>query len=176
MRPRTRPRTEVSRFATTDAGWLKLVSRALALLIVVVLIVLLFMAGRSVLAEGERLALGLAEKHLENLVWLEGKRALAEGGVDGLRSRAGSDPRTWAQDRLLAVRPSDAPAGPMPEWAGGRWTFDAIRGELVYRALWLPEGDHRWRVHLLVDGVDSPTPGLARDLLLERVAPAAAKP
>lgn len=171
MKSRARLRTEVSGFATTDAGWLKLLSRALGLLIVVVLIGLLFQAGRSVLAEGERLALGLAEEHLEDLVWLEGKRALAEEGVDGLRRRAGSDPRTWAQDRLLAVRPSDAPAGPLPEWADDRWTFDAARGELVYRALWLPEGDHRWRIRLLVDGVDSPTPGLARDLRLERVAP-----
>lgn len=156
-------------FATTGAGWLKQVSRALALLIVVVLMALLFRAGRDVLAEGERLALGLAEQHLQNLVWLEGKRALVEEGPEGLRRRAGQDPRAWARDRIVAARVEDAPAGPLPAWASDRWRFDAARGELVYDAAWLAGGDRRWRVELLVDGDDSSTPGLARDLLLVEV-------
>ena len=155
--------------ATTNAGWLRQVSRALALVIVVILLALLFRAGRSVLAEGERMALDLAEEHLEDLVWLEGKRALAVEGVEGLRRRAGTDPRAWAQDRLASARPDDVPAGALPDWADERWSFDAARGELVYRAAWIEDGDRRWRVDLQVDGADSPTPGLARDLLLVEV-------
>ncbi len=165
MRPSPRPE-----LATTHAGWLRQVSRALSLLIIVVLVTLLFRAGRDILAEGERMALDLAEKNLENLVWLEGKRVVGEEGVDGLRRRAGSDPRTWAQDRLASVRPDEQPAGPLPAWADDRWSFDAARGELVYRVTWLDGGDRRWRVELLVDGAGSPTPGLARDLLLVRAS------
>ncbi|GAB3735662.1 hypothetical protein GCM10028794_15390 [Silanimonas algicola] len=152
--------------ATTNAGWLRQVNRAVTLLIVVVLSTLLFRAGRDVLAEGERMALGLAEQNLENLVWLEGKRVVVEEGVAGLERRAGSDPRRWAQDRLSALPAEAVPGGALPSWAEERWTFDAARGELVYRVTWLEGGDRRWRVELLRDGVDSSTPGLARDLLL----------
>lgn len=155
--------------ATTNAGWLRHVNRAVSLLIIVVLVTLLFRAGRDILAEGERMALDLAEQNLKNLVWLEGKRVVAEEGVEGLRRRAGSDPRSWAQDRLAGLRPDEMPAGPLPQWADERWTFDAARGELVYRVTWLEGGDRRWRVALLQDDAGSSTPGLARDLLLVRV-------
>ena len=127
--------------ATTNAGWLRHVNRAVSLLIVVVLLTLLFRAGRDILAEGERMALDLAEQNLENLVWLEGKRVAAEEGVGGLERRAGSDPRAWAQ------------------------------GEVVYRVAWLAGGDRRWRVAVYRDDAGTSTPGLARDLLLVRVAP-----
>ena len=162
-RPEPRPD-----FATTRAGWLRQVSRALALVIVVALMAMLFRGATAVLAEGERLALDMAEQNLQNLVWLEGKRALAEEGVDGLRRRAGSDPRTWAQDRIARARPGDDLAGPPPGWADERWHFDAASGEIVYTATWLADGDRRWRVELQIDGAGSPTPGLARDLLLVR--------
>lgn len=155
--------------ATTNAGWLRHVNRAVSLLIMVVLTTLLFRAGRDLLAEGERMALDLAEQNLENLVWLEGKRVVAEEGVAGLARRAGSDPRTWAQDRVASLRPEAVPGGPLPAWAEDRWAFDAARGELIYRVTWLDGGDRRWRVELLRDGGDSSTPGLARDLLLVRV-------
>jgi hypothetical protein len=163
VRPSERPA-----LATTNAGWLRHVSRALSLLIIAVLVVLLFRAGRDILAEGERMALDLAEQNLENLVWLEGKRVVAEEGVAGLQRRVGSDPRTWAQDRVGALRPDEQPGGLLPAWADDRWAFDATRGELVYRVTWLEGGDRRWRVELVVDGAGSPTPGLARDLLLVR--------
>ena len=171
MRPADRPE-----LATTNAGWLRHVTRAVGLLIVVVLAALLFRAGRDILAEGERMALDLAEQNLENLVWLEGKRVLAEEGAEGLVRRAGSDPRAWAQDRMAALRPEEMPGGPLPSWAEERWTFDAARGELVYRVAWLDGGDRRWRVVLVRDGAGSPTPDLARDLLLVRVDEAATAP
>lgn len=164
MKPAERPAP-----ATSNAGWLRHVNRAVSLLIVVVLVTLLFRAGRDILAEGERMALDLAEQNLENLVWLEGKRVVAEEGVAGLEQRAGSDPRTWAQDRVAALRPEERPGGPLPSWADDRWTFDPVRGELVYRVTWLDGGDRRWRVEVFRDGADSSTPGLARDLLLVRV-------
>lgn len=166
LRPEDRPRS-----ATTGAGWLRQLSRALALLIVVVLVAVLFRAGREVLAEGEQMALGMAEQNLEDLVWLEAQRALAEEGIEGLHRRAGGDPRRWAQDRLATARPGDLPAGPLPEWAGERWRFDGQRGELVYEPVWMAGGERRWRVELQQDGVDSMTPGLARDLLLVRRDP-----
>jgi len=169
-------REEWPAFATTSAGWLRHVNRAVSLLIIVVLLTLLFRAGRDILAEGERMALDLAEQNLKNLVWLEGKRVVAEEGVDGLRRRAGSDPRTWAQDRLADLRPDERPGGPLPSWAGERWTFDPARGELVYRVTWLDGGDRRWRVALVQDSAESPTPGLARDLLLVRVGDATPPP
>lgn len=156
-------------YATTAAGWLRQLSRAMALLVIVLLVALLFRAGRAALAEGEQMALDMAEQNLEDLVWLEAKRALAEEGVDGLRRRAGGDPRRWAQDRIATLRPGDLPAGPLPEWAAERWSFDAARGELVYRPAWLEGGERRWRVDLQQDDANSPTPGLARDLLLVRV-------
>ena len=171
MKPSDRPA-----LATTNAGWLRQVSRALSLLIIVVLATLLFRAGRDILGEGERMALDLAEQNLENLVWLEGKRVVAEEGVAGLQRRAGSDPRAWAQDRVAALRPEDVPGGPLPSWADERWSFDAARGELVYRVTWLEGGDRRWRVELLLDGAGSPTPGLARDLLLVRANDTASQP
>lgn len=158
-------------YATTDAGWLRQLSRAAALVIVVLLVGLLFRAGRSVLEEGERLALGMAEEHLEDLVWLEAKRAMSEEGVEGLRRRAGQDPRGWARDRLASAYAEDRPAGPLPDWADERWSFDADAGELVYRVTWLEGGDWRWRVELLADGPETPEPGLARDLVLVRVSP-----
>ena len=166
LRPEDRPRS-----ASTAAGWLRQLSRAMALLIIVVLVALLFRAGREALAEGEQMALDMAEQNLEDLVWLEARRALAEEGVEGLRRRAGGDPRTWAQDRIGTLRPDDLPTGPLPEWAGERWYFDARRGELVYRPVWMSGGERRWRVELQQDGVDSPTPGLARDLLVVRIRP-----
>lgn len=159
--------------ATTHAGWLRHVTRAVSLLIIVVLATLLFRAGRDILAEGERMALDLAEQNLENLVWLEGKRVLAEEGLDGLVRRAGSDPRAWAQDRMAGLHPEETPGGPLPSWADERWTFDTARGELVYRVTWLDGGDRRWRVELVRDDVGSPTPGLARDLVLVRARDAA---
>ncbi len=165
MKPARQPE-----LATTNAGWLRQVNRAVSLLIVVVLATLLFRAGRDVLAEGERLALGLAEQNLENLVWLEGKRVVAEEGIAGLERRAGSDPRRWAQDRLAALPAGEIPGGPLPSWADERWSFDAARGELVYRVTWLEGGDRRWRVELVLDRVESSTPGLARDLLLVPVS------
>lgn len=157
--------------ATTNAGWLRHVNRAVSLLIVVVLLTLLFRAGRDILAEGERMALDLAEQNLENLVWLEGKRVAAEEGVGGLERRAGSDPRAWAQDRLASIPMAERPGGPLPEWADERWSFDTGRGELVYRVAWLDGGDRRWRVEVYRDDAGTSTPGLARDLLLVRVAP-----
>ncbi|HAI60210.1 MAG TPA: hypothetical protein DCM32_10095 [Xanthomonadaceae bacterium] len=156
-------------YATTDAGWLRQVSRALALLIVVALVVLLLRIGRDVLAEGERMALRMAEQNLENLVWLEGKRALVEEGAAGLHRRAGGDPRAWAQDRLATVPAADLPTGKLPAWAEQNWSFDAASGELRYTPAWLPGGVRRWRVELVRDGVESPSPGLARDLLLVRI-------
>jgi hypothetical protein len=60
-------RAEWPALATTNAGWLRHVNRAVSLLIVVVLLTLLFRAGRDILAEGERMALDLAEQNLENL-------------------------------------------------------------------------------------------------------------
>lgn len=164
MRPAPRPE-----FATTNAGWLRQLSRGVALVVIVALMGLLFSAATTVLAEGERLALDMAEENLEDLVWLEGKRVVAEEGVDGLRQRVGTDPRTWAQDRIAAARPGDDLAGPLPDWADERWSFDAARGELVYTAAWLEDGDRRWRVALQFDGAGSSTPGLARDLLLVRI-------
>ena len=166
LRPEERPRS-----ASTAAGWLRQLSRAMALLIIVVLVALLFRAGREALAEGEQMALDMAEQNLEDLVWLEARRALAEEGVEGLRRRAGQDPRLWARDRLAALPIAERPAGPLPEWAEERWSFNAARGELVYQPTWLDGGERRWRVVLVEDGADSPTPGLARDLLLVRVSP-----
>ena len=170
MRGRGLTPEERPALATTHAGWVRQVTRAVSLLIVVVLATLLFRAGRDILAEGERMALDLAEQNLENLVWLEGKRVLAEEGRDGLAARAGSDPRAWAQDRMAALRPEEIPGGALPSWADERWAFDAAKGELVYRVTWLDGGDRRWRVELVRDGADSPTPGLVRDLQLVRVA------
>lgn len=161
-----KPGPESQALATTNAGWLRQVNRAVSLLVVVVLATLLFRAGRDILVEGERMALELAEQNLENLVWLEGKRVVAEEGVAGLQRRAGSDPRTWAQDRMASLGPDAVPGGPLPSWAEDRWRFDAARGELVYRVTWLDGGDRRWRVEVLRDGDESSTPGLARDLLL----------
>lgn len=158
-------------YATTNAGWLRLLVRVMGLVIMVALSVFLLGAGRSALAEGERLALELAEQNLRNLVWLEGKRVAGEEGVEGLQRRAGGDPRAWAKDRIAAGRPGDAPAGALPAWADDRWRFDPVRGELVYTPTWMPGGPIRWKVVLQVDGVDSSTPGLARDLLLVRASP-----
>lgn len=169
-------RSEQPALATTGAGWLRHVSRGLSLLIVVLLVTLLFRAGRDVLAEGERMALDLAEQNLENLVWLEGKRVAAEEGVAGLERRARSDPRAWAQDRVAAVRPEEMPGGPLPSWANERWTFDGARGELVYRVTWLDGSERRWRVDVLRDGDDTSTPGLARDLVLVAIEPPEAPP
>ena len=169
-------RAEWPALATTNAGWLRHVNRAVSLLIVVVLLTLLFRAGRDILAEGERMALDLAEQNLENLVWLEGKRVVAEEGMGGLERRAGSDPRGWAQDRLSAIPLADRPGGPLPEWADDRWSFDGARGELVYRVTWLEGGDRRWRVEVYRDDAGSTTPGLARDLLLVRTAPSGPPP
>ncbi len=169
-------RAEWPALATTNAGWLRHVNRAVSLLIVVVLLTPLFRAGRDILAEGERMALDLAEQNLENLVWLEAKRVVAEEGMGGLERRAGSDPRGWAQDRLAAVPLADRPTGPLPAWADERWRFDPARGELVYRVTWLEGGDRRWRVAVYRDDAGSSTPGLARDLLLVRVAPSEPSP
>jgi hypothetical protein len=163
-------------FATSGAVWMRQVSRAISLVIVVALMALLFGAAKSVLSEGERLALDMAEQNLEDLVWLEGRRALAEEGVRGLQRRAGSDPRTWALDRLTRLPAGDALADPLPQWADDRWQFDAARGELVYAATWIEGGDRRWRVALQVDGAGTPTPGMARDLLLLRVDGRASPP
>lgn len=169
-------RAEWPALATTNAGWLRHVNRAVSLLIVAVLLTLLFRAGRDILAEGERMALDLAEQNLENLVWLEGKRVVAEEGMGGLERRAGSDPRGWAQDRLSAIPLAERPGGPLPEWADDRWSFDGARGELVYRVTWLEGGDRRWRVEVYRDDAGSTTPGLARDLLLVRTAPSGPPP
>ena len=170
MTERAGRRDERPHYATTDAGWLRQLSRVLVLLMLVALAAVLFRAGRDVLSEGERMALQMAEQNLENLVWLEAKRAVNEEGVDGLRRRAGQDPRVWARDRLSTLPMAERPGGALPAWAEERWSFDASRGELVYRPAWLDGGERRWRVELAVDGVDSPTPGLARDLLLVRVS------
>lgn len=153
--------------ASLDARRIRHLSRVLALLLVALLAALLLRAGRDVLAEGERMALQMAEQHLENLVWLEGQRALAEEGPAGLQRRAGTDPRRWPQDRLSAP-----PAGGVPTWVDARWTYDDASGELRYHPAWLPGGVWRWRVEARREGVDSPSPGLARDLLLVRIAPA----
>lgn len=171
MTERAGRRDERPHYASTDAGWLRQLSRVLVLVMVVALAAVLFRAGRDVLAEGERMALQMAEQNLENLVWLEAKRAVNEEGVEGLRRRAGQDPRLWARDRLAALPIAERPGGPLPEWAEDRWSFDAARGELVYQPTWLDGGERRWRVILVADGADSPTPGLARDLLLVRVSP-----
>lgn len=171
MKPAERPG-----LASTNAGWLRQVSRALSLLIVVVLLALLFRGGRAVLAEGERMALGMAEKHLENLVWLEAKRAIGEEGIESLRRRAGQDPRAWARDRIALARPGDAPAGPLPDWADERWSFDPRSGELRYSTTWIEGGEVRWRVMLVEEGADGPTPGQPRDLVLVRVAGTVSRP
>jgi hypothetical protein len=157
--------------ASTDTGWVRLLSRALGLLVVALLMLVLQRAGRELLAEGERLGLGLAEENLRNLVWLEGRRVLAEEGVAGLERRAGGDPRAWARARLAAARPGDVPAVE-PLWAESRWRFDAARGELVYHSRWLDEGDHRWRVELRDDRGKPAAPGQGRDLQLVAVATA----
>jgi len=154
--------------ATTAAGWSRQVSRALTLLLIAVLLALLLRAGQNILGESERIALDLAERNLRNLVWLEARRVTAEEGVAGLRLRAGQDPRPWAEQRIGTRHPVGPPAGPLSEWAEQRWSFDADRGELVYHPAWMRGGERRWRVELREDGVDSPTPGLARDLFLVR--------
>ena len=123
MTPESRPD-----FATSRAGWARHTSRAVGLVIIVALMGLLFRSATAVLAEGERLALDMAEQNLRDLVWLEGKRVLAEEGAAGLERRAGSDPRAWAQDRLAARPAGDDLAGPLPAWAEERWRFDAARG------------------------------------------------
>lgn len=170
MRPSDRPG-----LATTHAGWLRQINRAASLLIVIVLLALLFRAGREALAEGERMALGLAEQHLQNLVWLEAKRVIAEEGITGLQRRVGQDPRVWARGGIAVELPETVRQAGLPGWAEERWSFDAIRGELHYQATWIEDGDARWRVELVKDGLDSPSPGLARDLRLVRLpAPAAA--
>lgn len=164
MTPESRPD-----FATSRAGWARHTSRAVGLVIIVALMGLLFRSATAVLAEGERLALDMAEQNLRDLVWLEGKRVLAEEGAAGLERRAGSDPRAWAQDRLAARPAGDDLAGPLPAWAEERWRFDAARGELVYAATWIEDGDRRWRVVLQRDSAGTPTDRVARDLLLVRV-------
>ena len=171
MTERAGRRDERPHYATTDAGWLRQLSRVLVLLMVVMLVAVLFRAGRDVLAEGERMALQMAEQNLENLVWLEAKRVVNEEGVEVLRRRAVQDPRVWARDRLSSLPMAERPGDALPAWAEDRWSFDDTRGELVYRPSWIEGGERRWRVELIEDGADSLTPGLARDLLLVRVSP-----
>lgn len=162
------------RFATTDARWLRLLVRVLVLMIISALVVVLLRGARDGLAEGERMALDMAERNLKNVVWLEAQRTIANEGVAALESRAGKDPRAWM--RPLNANEGGAPTEAMAEFVEARWSFDEKRGELVYRADWLPAGDRRWRVELVRDGDGKPPLGLARDLLLVRVGPSSAPP
>jgi hypothetical protein len=157
--------------ATTGAGWTRRTSRALVLLIVAILLALLLRAGRDAMAEAEGIALDMTEKHLRNLVWLEGERTLASEGVQGLGARVGQDPRQWAHVGASELR---AEGDGRPEEGaarGERWHFDAARGELVYRVAWLPERERRWRVVLQASngGGAASASASARGLRLERV-------
>lgn len=138
------------------------------LVVVVALIGMFGRAGVDVANESERTALELAETNLRNLVWLEAQRVLAGEGPKGLRALEGQDPRQWGASGGSPVAPGLPPYDAEAVAAGlrERWRFDRARGELVYRAEWLPGGERRWRVELVLDAADSPTPGLARDLRL----------
>ncbi|MBS3960076.1 MAG: hypothetical protein KGZ52_11850 [Xanthomonadaceae bacterium] len=151
-----------------DARWLGLVAKVSTLLVVVALLGLLVRAGIDVIIESERTALALAEQNLRNLVWLEAQRVLAREGPAGLPPLAGQDPRQWAEPGGSPAGPGPPPYDPAALAAGlrERWHFDPRHGELVYRSDWLPGGERRWRVELVFDGADSPTPGLPRDLRL----------
>lgn len=156
--------------ATTGAGWSRRLSHAVVLLVLALLAAVLLRAGHAVLAEGEALALDMAERHLRNLVWLEGQRTLAREGVAGLAARVGQDPRAWAEPWPAELVPPPMGRAAAPAMAS-RWRFDTARGELVYTPAWLPEPERRWRVVLPSNGDGSPTPYLAPGLLLERVPP-----
>ncbi|MBS3896306.1 hypothetical protein [Silanimonas sp.] len=156
-----------------DARWLGTVARVATLLLVVTLLGLLVRAGIDIIVESERTALDLAETNLRNLVWLEAQRTLAREGPAGLPPLAGQDPRQWAEPGGSPAGPGAAPHDPEAVAAGlrERWHFDERRGELVYRSGWLPGGERRWRVELMFDGADSPTPGLPRNLRLVQRPP-----
>lgn len=155
------------RFAIADARWLRLLVRVLVLIMVFAFVAVLLRGARDGLAEGERMALSLAERNLINVVWLEAQRTIANEGVAGLELRAGKDPRQWMQP----IKPRQGPQQPggMAAFVEARWSFDSARGELVYTADWLPAGDRRWRVEVLRDGDGKSPHGLARDLHLLRV-------
>lgn len=155
------------------AGWLRQISRVLSLLLIAVMLGLLLQSGLRVIAESEALALDLAEQNLRNLVWLQAQRTLAREGSAGLRPLAGQDPRQWAAAHGSPAGPGPRPHDPQALATGlrERWFFDPARGELVYRSRWIEGGERRWTVVLVVDPADSPTPGLPRDLRLQRVAP-----
>jgi len=161
--------------ATTGAGWSRRLRHAAALLVLALLAAVLLRAGHAVLAEGEALALDMAERHLRNLVWLEGQRTLAREGAAGLAARVGRDPRAWAEPWPAELGPGRTGPSAAPAM-DARWHFDAARGELVYTPAWLPEPERRWRVVLPSDGDGSPAPSLAQGLLLERVPPSRPEP
>lgn len=156
-----------------DARWLAKVARSGTLVVVVALLGVLVRAGVDVVVESERTALDLAETNLRHLVWLEARRVLAREGLAGLHRLEGQDPRQWGEAGGSPVAPVAAPfdAGAVGAGMRERWRFDASRRELVYHAAWLPGGERRWRVQLVVDGADSPTPGLVRDVELVRRPP-----
>lgn len=156
-----------------DVRWLGMVARVATLLLVVILLGFLARAGIDIIVESERTALELAETNLRNLVWLEAQRVLAREGPAGLPPLAGQDPRQWAAPGGSPAGPGAAPHDPEAVAAGlrERWHFDEGRGELVYRSGWLPGGERRWRVELMFDGADSPTPGLPRNLRLVQRPP-----
>ncbi|GIX39283.1 MAG: hypothetical protein KatS3mg128_0332 [Silanimonas sp.] len=156
--------------ATTGAGWSRRLAHAAALLVLALLAAVLLRAGHAVLAEGEALALDMAERHLRNLVWLEGQRVLAREGVAGLAARVGQDPRAWTEPwpAELGQDRSNRAAAPAMDT---RWQFDAARGELVYTPAWLPEPERRWRVVLSLAADERLTPAQAQGLRLERVSP-----
>jgi len=151
--------------ARRDLGWQRLFARMAALLLILLLVGVLVRSALDVIARAETVSLELAEQNLRNLVWLKAQRTVAAQGVAGLPALAGQDPRPWAD--VFGVAGSGG-ATTLQTEMDRRWSFDSTSGELAYRSSWLEEGERRWRVELIVEGAEGPTPGLARGLQLQQ--------
>jgi hypothetical protein len=132
---------ERPRLATTEARSLRWFSRALTALIVLALLGLWAQATRRIVEDGQRLALQLAERHLRNVVWLEGQRVLREEGGGALERRVGADPRDWLGPAVDA----DGRAIPDP-LRGAAWGYSPASRQLCHRAVWHAAGRRCWQV------------------------------